>query len=132
MGKVTFRERLNYCECVVRIFTWAAWAIFITDEWFLAVSIWGPIDSVDNVTDASTIYKLNEGVDFSTDFHVFSTEWSSEGFKFFVDSKLVGQLQAPEGGLWKNAVGDATKQNNPWISGSRMAPFDQPVSACEN
>jgi len=93
--------------------------------------IWGPIDSVDNVTDASTIYKLNEGVDFSTDFHVFSTQWSPEGFKFFVDSKLVGQLQAPEGGLWKYAVGDATKQNNPWISGSRMAPFDQPVSACQ-
>ncbi len=63
--------------------------------------IWGPIDSVDNVTDASTIYKLNEGVDFSTDFHVFSTQWSPEGFKFFVDSKLVGQRHwSPLYSIW--------------------------------
>jgi len=82
--------------------------------------IWGLVDSAENVTDASTLYKLKEGLDFSTDFHVFSTEWSHRGFKFLVDGKLVGQLQAPEGGLWKYAVGDATKQNNPWISGSRM------------
>ena len=66
-----------------------------------------PIDSTANFSDASIIiYKLNEGVDFSADFHVFSTEWSPRGFKFLVDGKLVGQGQ------------------NPWISG----PFDQPVS----
>lgn len=93
---------------------------------------WGPTDSAANATSAFSTYKLSEGVDFSTDFHIFSTEWSPEGFKFLVDGKLVGQLQVPEGGLWKYAIGDETKKDNPWVSGSPIAPFDQPVSRIVN
>lgn len=89
--------------------------------------LWGSTETASNVSVFST-YKLNEGVDFSTDFHVFSTEWSPEGFKFFVDGKLVGKLQVPEGGLWKLAIDGGTRGDHPWISGSPIAPFDQPVS----
>jgi len=93
--------------------------------------LWGSTESAANVSVFST-FQLNEGVDFSTDFHIFSTEWSPKGFKFLVDGKLVGQLQVAEGGLWKYVIGDETKQDNPWVSGSPIAPFDQPVSRTVN
>lgn len=85
----------------------------------------GSIDATANFGDASNIYKLNEGVDFSTDFHVFSTEWSPEGFKFFVDGEFVGKV--PEREL-KMTDESNSKQNSPWIPGSRMVAFNEPVS----
>jgi len=93
--------------------------------------LWGPIDSVENVADDtySAFYQLDHGLDFSTDFHVFSTSWSPEGVKFYIDGTLVKQVLAPKNGLWKLGMDDETnRRNNPWIPGSRMAPFDQPVS----
>ena len=88
--------------------------------------IWGPTDSAEKAIDAATIFKLNEGAaDFSTDFHVFSTEWSPKGIHFFVDGKLVEQLQIPKTGLWKLTMDNgniSNKQNHPY----------QPVSLCTN
>jgi len=60
-------------------------------------------------------------------------EWTPNGFKFFVDGKITdSQLNVPEEGLWKLVVGrdkgKGKEQGHPWSTGSKIAPFDQPVA----
>lgn len=66
-----------------------------------------------NEVDASslTVSKTNQTIDFSSDFHVFRIEWSTEGFQFFVDDELVGKLQLSESGLKKLASPYGIKKN---------------------
>ncbi len=58
-------------------------------------------------------------------------EWTPTGFKFFVDGKITDdQLKVPEEGLWKLIVDKekGKKLDHPWRTGSKIAPFDQPVT----
>jgi len=63
-------------------------------------------------------------------------EWTPEGFKFFVDGKITDdELKVPEEGLWKLVAGrdkdKGKEQGHPWRTGSKIAPFDQPVTIAE-
>ncbi len=59
------------------------------------------------------------------DFHVYKMDWNSNGITFYVDGQQTGSVTPSDGGFWK-LVGFSG--NNIWSSGSKMAPFDQPVS----
>lgn len=78
-----------------------------------------------------TALKLNQRVDYSSDFHIFKMEWTKDGFKFYVDGEMAGELEAPYGGMWKlsnfKPGNNSDTTQNYWASGTKMAPFDQPV-----
>ena len=49
--------------------------------------------------------------------------------QFAVDDEEMGRITAPDGGFWE--VGNFDSRNgtvdNPWIYGTKMAPFDKEV-----
>lgn len=51
--------------------------------------------------------------------------WTSNGFQFYVDGQQIGSMVPPAGGFWQ--LGGFSGRNI-WASGSKMAPFDKPVS----
>lgn len=84
--------------------------------------------SPDAVNISPFYVQLQDGKnDLSSNFHVYRMDWTAEGFSFFFDGEFVGSLKPPAGGLWKMVLDDE-KSDNPWKRGSKMAPFDQPVS----
>ena len=66
--------------------------------------------------------------DASSQFHVYRMNWTADGISFFFDGHFVGSLKPPPQGLWKMVLDDEKSGINPWKQGSKMAPFDQPVS----
>ena len=95
---------------------------------------WGPSKDAENIAPfvATKINQPPSNVDFSSDFHDFRMDWTPTGFKFYVDGEKIGQLKVPEGGLWKLVANDTSKpKDHPWTAGSKMAPFDKPVSITE-
>ena len=67
---------------------------------------------------------------FSSNFHIYRLEWLPTGMRFLVDDEEVGSLNPPDGGFWElmPSRDQLDKANNPWINGTLLAPFDQPVS----
>ena len=51
--------------------------------------------------------------------------WNANGMTFYVDGQQIGQVLPPSGGFWQLG---GFSGNNIWASGSKMAPFDKPVS----
>jgi len=51
--------------------------------------------------------------------------WNANGMTFYVDGQQIGQVNPPSGGFWQL---EGFSGNNIWASGSKMAPFDKPVS----
>ena len=49
--------------------------------------------------------------------------------RFLVDDEEIGSLNPPKFGFWELSPSDALDgvEINPWINGTIMAPFDQPV-----
>lgn len=64
---------------------------------------------------------MNEGYD--TDFHVYELFWTPENISFSIDGELVSTVEPPQGGFWE--MGEFNGYDNPWVSGGKMAPFDQ-------
>ncbi|XP_055607290.1 beta-1,3-glucan-binding protein-like [Uranotaenia lowii] len=64
------------------------------------------------------------GQGFDKDFHLYQMEWTPDFMKISVDNE---QLMLVEGNFWKRGNFDelAPGTRNPWISGTKMAPFDQ-------
>jgi N-acetylmuramoyl-L-alanine amidase CwlA len=50
--------------------------------------------------------------------------------KFAVDDEEIGRITPLEGGFWEVGEFNSTigTANNPWIHGTKMAPFDKEVS----
>jgi hypothetical protein len=52
-----------------------------------------------------------------------------EYLQFAVDDEVIGRITPPDGGFWelgKFGSGNRTL-DNPWIYGTKMAPFDKEV-----
>ena len=49
--------------------------------------------------------------------------------RFYVDDVEVLHVNPGDGGFWEygNYHNELPEENNPWIGGSKMAPFDKPV-----
>ena len=72
-------------------------------------------------------FRVNQTVDYSADFHVYRLEWLLDGIKFYIDDELIGQVHPPNpGGFWK--LGKFQGNDNPWVNGTIMSPFDQKVN----
>ncbi|XP_046456406.1 beta-1,3-glucan-binding protein-like [Daphnia pulex] len=82
---------------------------------------WGPDPSQDRWR-LSHWEKLIEEPDFSSDFHVYRVDWLPNGFHFYMDKELIGELFPPPGGFWELG---GFEGENLWISGTNLAPFDQ-------
>nr|CAH0106512.1 unnamed protein product [Daphnia galeata] len=83
---------------------------------------WGP-DPSQNRYPLTHWEKIIQDPDFSSDFHIFRVEWLPDGFQFFIDDEMIGQVYPPPGGF--SELGGFSDQNL-WNSGTKMAPFDQP------
>jgi len=71
---------------------------------------------------------LDDGSDFSQDFHEYELLWTKEVIKTSVDGKTIMEVKRPENGFWDKAVkAQVWDKNllNPWRFASKMAPFDQ-------
>jgi len=66
--------------------------------------------------------KTNASNDYSSGFHKYVVEWNEDGFRFYYDDFMVGQIQPPDGGFWEYGKFSG---NNLWANGTKMAPFDE-------
>lgn len=64
------------------------------------------------------------GHGFNMDFHRYQLIWTPERLRFCIDSREVGVVEVGEG-FWARYP---FQGENPWINGSKAAPFDQQVS----
>ena len=68
--------------------------------------------------------------DYASEFHLYRVEWLTDRIEFYVDDKLTDEVTPPAGGFFELAQiirGSIKGTDNPWLRGSRMAPFDAPV-----
>lgn len=70
---------------------------------------------------------MHDNSSFSSDFRTYRLEWNASGISIYVDEDLIGSIDAPEGGFWNLTDSKEPVDNNPWINGTLMAPFDQKV-----
>lgn len=68
--------------------------------------------------------RVTEIPDFSSDFHTYRVDWLPNGFHFYIDKELIGEMFPPAGGFWELGGFDG---ENLWSSGTILAPFDQRV-----
>ncbi|KAH1020465.1 hypothetical protein HUJ04_010118 [Dendroctonus ponderosae] len=74
---------------------------------------------------AKTHFDKNDPAGYDTDFHIYKLVWNSNGFIFYIDNEEVGVINPPEGGFWEMGEFASTGVENPWVAGTKMAPFDQ-------
>ncbi|KAJ8935957.1 hypothetical protein NQ318_015792 [Aromia moschata] len=72
-----------------------------------------------------THYEQNNAAGYNADFHNYQLEWTPDLIKFSIDDVVIGTVTPPEGGFWELGELDPTGLENPWKSGSKMAPFDE-------
>lgn len=84
---------------------------------------WGPNYNYNQFM--RTHWESNNGAGYDTDFHLYQLEWTPDYLKFSVDNNEIGRVTPPAGGFWDLGELPATGVENPWKSGTKMAPFDQ-------
>lgn len=54
-------------------------------------------------------------------------KWTNDYFQFAVDDQEIGRITPPDGGFWEVGKFDSINGtvDNPWIYGTKMAPFDK-------
>lgn len=63
-------------------------------------------------------------IGYDMDYHKYGLIWDETGVRFLLDNKTT--LYVPvENGFWERGEFEG---ENPWESGTKMAPFDQEVS----
>lgn len=65
---------------------------------------------------------LHNSSGFNTDFHVYKIKWTEDSITFYVDDQQVHQMVAGSEGLFEKF---SFEGKNPWIDGTKFAPFDQ-------
>ncbi|KAF4524467.1 hypothetical protein B566_EDAN013081 [Ephemera danica] len=68
-----------------------------------------------------THWELNRTPGFDADFHVYRLVWTPGFIAFYIDNREIGRVNPPAGGFYE--LGQLTGPN-PWVGGSKMAPFD--------
>ena len=70
---------------------------------------------------------MSNGAKFSSHFRTYRLEWSPTNIHSFVDDELVGTMNSSEAGFLEFSNG-FNRTVNPWVNGTKIAPFDQKVS----
>lgn len=89
---------------------------------------WGPFFGQDKWPSTHGELQAAPGTDFASDFHTYGVEWTADYLCIYVDSRdnAVLNITFPEGGFWeKGAFSSLPGALNPWLSGSKAAPFDR-------
>ncbi|XP_065094013.1 beta-1,3-glucan-binding protein-like [Ochlerotatus camptorhynchus] len=84
----------------------------------------GPNPSLNGFETTSEAKNSPPGEGFNKDFHRFQMEWTPDFMKFSVDDE---QVLMAEGNFWErgNFEERAPGTPNPWVTGGKMAPFDE-------
>ncbi|XP_060533796.1 beta-1,3-glucan-binding protein-like [Cylas formicarius] len=83
---------------------------------------WGPNYNYNRYP--QTHYEKNSDQGYDTDFHKYQVEWTPDKIAFSVDGVEIGTVK-PEDNFWNYGNFQNINLDNPWGSGSKMAPFDQ-------
>ncbi|XP_022117149.2 beta-1,3-glucan-binding protein [Pieris rapae] len=89
---------------------------------------YGPFPALNGWERANWIRRNQQGYD--RNFHRYQLEWTPDYLRFMIDDQEYGYIAPPaNGGFWQFG-GFGSNPNfrnleNPWQSGSKMAPFDQ-------
>lgn len=93
---------------------------------------WGPYFGANmyELTHSKYQFGVNDNNDnelFSDGFHVFTMEWTPDGFQASMDDTPYFNVTTPSDGYWTYGNFDSNFPNsfNPWIYGSKNAPFDK-------
>ncbi|XP_066140780.1 beta-1,3-glucan-binding protein-like [Euwallacea fornicatus] len=62
---------------------------------------------------------------YDRDFHVFKLVWNPDRLEFWVDDEEIGRVTPPGGGFYEFAKFAGSGWENPWVNGTKMAPFDE-------
>ncbi|EAT38986.1 AAEL009178-PA [Aedes aegypti] len=84
----------------------------------------GPNPSLNGFETSTAAKNSAPGEGFNNDFHRYQLEWTPEYMKFSVDDE---ETLVVDGNFWQRGNFDqrAPGTPNPWISGGKMAPFDE-------
>nr|ABY89089.1 pattern recognition protein LGBP [Penaeus japonicus] len=83
---------------------------------------WGPFWPYNFFEKTHVEYSANTG-SFADDFHVWRLDWTKDKMEIYVDDVL--QLTVDPGSSFWDFSGMDPSFDNPWVAGSKMAPFDQ-------
>ncbi|XP_042863604.1 beta-1,3-glucan-binding protein isoform X2 [Penaeus japonicus] len=83
---------------------------------------WGPFWPYNFFEKTHVEYSANTG-SFADDFHVWRLDWNKDKMEIYVDDVL--QLTVDPGSSFWDFSGMDPSFDNPWVAGSKMAPFDQ-------
>ena len=67
--------------------------------------------------------RVNKTSDYASEFHLYRVEWRTDRIQFYIDDQLTKEIKPPAGGFSEYFPGEI----NPWVSGTKLAPFDAPV-----
>ncbi|GLV44856.1 Gram-negative bacteria binding protein 1 [Carabus blaptoides fortunei] len=84
---------------------------------------WGP-DPAHNGYMKTHFDKNSPGNGFNKDFRIYGFEWTPEYLKFSIDGEVLGIVK-PEKSFWELGEFEKSGLNNPWVSGTKLAPFDE-------
>jgi len=75
--------------------------------------------------ESTCLYTLPKG-DFSQEFHTYGMVWTSESISTYIDDESQVVLNVPiNQTFWQLGGWENSPYDNPWIDGSKNAPFDQ-------
>ncbi|GLB42876.1 putative glycosyl hydrolases family 16 [Lyophyllum shimeji] len=105
-------------------------------DWVRGSLNWGPLTWLNGVAKTYGAWHLRRG-SHDTDFHTYGLEWTEEFIRIYVDSRLhhmMPVLKLDKQSFWERGDFPPVVQNgsetvilnNPWINGTKAAPFDQP------
>ncbi|XP_055374593.1 beta-1,3-glucan-binding protein-like isoform X2 [Condylostylus longicornis] len=92
-------------------------------EQFGSTLHYGPDPAHNGWENAHFVRQSQKGRGFNEDFHKYTLLWSPEYFIFSIDDQEIGRIDAGKGFFQRG--GFPNNIDNPWIGGSKMAPFDQ-------
>lgn len=84
---------------------------------------WGPMSSHNRYLNTTWNKSSEQG--FDEDFHIYELLWTPDNITFSVDGEVLGAVAPTEGGFWEMGGFANSTYDNPWIGGTKMAPFDQ-------
>lgn len=97
-----------------------AWGGNIGTQLMFSTLHWGKSPSENQFQ--KTHYEKRNGAGYDTNYHNYVVEWTPDYIAFSVDNQEIGRINPPKGGFYEFAH---LSGDNPWASGSKMAPFDE-------
>lgn len=84
---------------------------------------WGP-DNAHNRYTNTTWNRISEK-GYDNDFHNYQLLWTPDNITFSVDREVLGIVTLPKDSFWEMGGFSNSNYDNPWVGGTKMAPFDQ-------